>query len=186
MSNTTLNFPVVKGYSNARGVYAALTEPYLHHPHAPPIQSIIAMFVQWDESTIDVGKRNMPNAFERLSATDIAWVDSAKLHDVNYRGKPLSKKRIAELPSITRRQHRRRSDSYGAVNHFPLEKPFIDDKQRSHIQSMFPVDDFPFAHVLRIQLKGKRNDNFKSLVVIEPDVDASMQLTHYVMKSSGE
>lgn len=181
--HTELRLPVVKGYTNARGVYAALSEPYQPFDRAPEIQSIITMFVQWNEDAIDAGKPGMPDSFERLFPTDIDYIDNAKLHDVDYKGRPHGKKYLAEQPPFEQRQRRMESESFGSVAYKPMETPFITTEQRIHIQSMFPVDDFPFAYILRIQLAGKRNKNFNSLMVIEPDNVAGTQLSMFLMLS---
>lgn len=175
-ARTQTDFPVVKGYSNAIAVHAALTEPYVPFERAPEIQSIISLFVRWNESALD--KHNTPNAFEQLQAEDIAYIDSVKLHDVNWKGTPLKKK-----PALC--FQRRESNEYGSVTHTLLETPFITAKQRAHIQSMFPVADYPHAEVLRIQLHRKQS-NVNSIVVIERDSTVSMWLTHYLMRSSAK
>ena len=186
MMSNQLDLPVVKGYSNAKNVHFALTDPYSPFERAPAIQSIVCMFVKWDDDSIAYGDGDMPNAFEKFDATDIAYIDDAKLHDVDFKGKPYGKKRLAELPPFEKSQSRRQSLEYGSVEYSNLETPFILSKQRAHIQSMFPVNEFPFAHVLRIQLRGKRHPFFQSLVVIEPDATVSSQLTLFVMASFGK
>jgi len=183
---TKYTYPVVKGYTNAAAVHAALTESYQPMPRAPEIQSIIKLFIAWNEDALDAGKSDMPPSFELIHATDIESIDSANLHNVDYRGRPLSKKRLAELPPFEETQRRRQSESYGSVQITTLDKPFISSNERAHIQSMFPLADFPFADIVRINLRGKRNANFRSVTILEVGNNESMWLTHYLMQSAAK
>lgn len=180
--NTQLSLPVVKGFSNATALHVALTEPYQPFPRAADIQSVICLFAMWDENAFDTSKSHPP-ALERLEATSIEHVETAKLYDVDFRGRPHGKARLKRMPPFEQNQRKWESNKYGSVTYCVSETPFVNAMQRAHIQSMFPIDEWAFADIAKIVLRGKRRAPFRSIVVLIRDAIQSSQLSSFVMLS---